>query len=153
MFQCNSKLDHARLWSENFGHFNFVVSSGNASIVGLATPLLQDRFCSDGEHKQLQESVSRFISAFRPDQDRRTRILLSHIPLWSSGRDRGDCNQRHRARKSDFRISMHRGSNYQNLLDMDLSLLMMGKIKPHLVLSGDGLEVFALLLCFFFSFV
>lgn len=65
-------------------------------------------------------------------------MLLSHIPLWSAGRFSGDCDNRKRGRKSGFRITPGRGSSYQNVLDEDLTQLILSKIKPDLVLSGDG---------------
>ena len=62
MFRCDSKLDHPKLWKECFGDLDFVVDIGNVSFIGLATPLLQDRFCPEENHKRFHESTRDFIS-------------------------------------------------------------------------------------------
>ncbi len=69
---------------------------------------------------------------------KRTRVLLSHIPLWAPAREDGICNERKRGRRSDFRLGIGRGISYQNVLDRDLTDLMLKKLKPSIVLSGDG---------------
>jgi hypothetical protein len=74
MFQCESVLDHPKLWTENFGPLNFAVDIGNVSLVGLATPIMQDKFCGKESHKAAQQNAVNFVQSYRPEK---LRMILN----------------------------------------------------------------------------
>ncbi len=135
MFNCDAQLNLPRLWKETFGDLNFAVSIGdNVTIVGLATPIMQDRRCGAEHGEMRSQSMEWLEHSYRP-APKGPVILLSHIPTY---RDAFFCNARGRARRHGYELHQGRGATWQNFLDSDLSDTIMKRVKPSLILSGDA---------------
>ncbi len=135
MFQCATTLNVAKLWKESFGPLTYAVTLGdNVTIVGLATPILQDRWCA-GEHQQVREEAWAWLEREYRRASKGPVVLLSHIPTF---RTTAECDPRSRGRRHGYELRAGKGATYQNFLDPDLTERILARVQPTLVLSGDA---------------
>ena len=135
MFQCATALNLPQLWTESFGSMNYAVTIGdNVTIVGLATPILQDTWCP-GQHKQVRDAAWDWLDTEYRPASKGPVVLLSHIP---THRTTTECNARGRGRREGYQMRPGTGSTYQNFMDRDLTERIVRRVRPTLVLSGDA---------------
>ncbi|KAI9350016.1 Metallo-dependent phosphatase-like protein, partial [Zopfochytrium polystomum] len=79
-------------------------------------------------HQEAKQALTRFLAE---DSSKNPRILLTHVPLYRP--DLSDCGPL----RNRPLIQQYAGYQYQNLITEPISTLLLDKIKPYLVLSGD----------------
>lgn len=119
-------------FESHFGPRNLVIDKPSHQLI-----FLNDLLISNGEIKEeltpfLNEDME-FISNIASQKKVKTRILFDHVTLWKDS-DAGYCGPR-RESKSGFPIT--RGHQYQTVLDESTSDMLLKKIIPDIIFSGD----------------
>lgn len=136
MYMCGKKLNLLQLYRETFGPLNFVVETGlNATLVGVASPVLQDRYCNHEEREEVERWVKE-LGAKRATQSE-PALLFEHIPMNSPLRYQEPCDAG-KGRKKDYFIRHGQGVGYENILNDDIADLLLNNVNPSLVMTGDA---------------
>jgi hypothetical protein len=137
MFLCARKLDLIDLFEKNFGSLNFRVEFDDGfNLVGLATPVLQEH--CPGKWGAERAKTKEWLDANAGKNKGGPVVVLSHIPLESKSRWSVSCDSQDRARRKGYQLRGGRGISYQNVLDRDLTDVIVNIFQPDLVLSGDA---------------
>ena len=120
-------------YEKEFGPRNFQFLSGKVDFVVVDAQTL------DGGAKQSKERSSswEFIKTLSSGNESNPKILLTHIPLYRP--DNTPCGPHRSSPAINQRIysaAMDQGIKYQNYLSKQTSDLLLGLLKPILVLSG-----------------
>nr|CAG8469908.1 10128_t:CDS:2 [Entrophospora candida] len=112
-----------------FGRVNYMVNLGNHLIAVIDTIALSG---SNEASKQEAMSLIETIAEGNSSNLNLPKILLTHVPLYRP-RDT-DCGP---LRQKNNYINQGRGYQYQNLVRKNITDLLLDKIKPSVVFSGD----------------
>eukprot|EP00842_Homolaphlyctis_polyrhiza_P000012 jgi/Hompol1/1010/HPOL_004493-RA len=119
---------HQRFKSK-FGQVNTAQEIANHTIILLDTVSL----AADSQNTRAYREAKSFFDQLptaKPHQ-RSQNILVSHIPLYRP--EQSLCGPRRRSKP----ITNRRGYQYQNMLQPELSNMILTKLKPDLIISGD----------------
>lgn len=117
----------------------------DVSMIGLSNPLLQDRLCAS--HQSAQAEARAFIESASVLRSHSAKsILITHIPLHSRVRDAGgECGGP--VKRRDFRLHSGRGGSWENVMDADLTRVVLEKLRPTVVFSGDAHDLCIVEVC------
>lgn len=117
------KSEVLQRYTEEFGSTSYTIERKHYSIVVIDTVSLSATKDLPSKHEALG------VLENLPPQP---RILMTHVPLY---RPQGtDCGP---DRQNSFEIRHGRGYQYQNLLSQELSDMLLDRIQPIAVFSGD----------------
>jgi hypothetical protein len=118
-------------YSTKFGDFILIfVNSEYLGILKTFFYFFQER----GSQEPQYSEAWKFINSFEKMNETVPRILFSHIPLHRNGES--ECGKEYRTRP----LSQGHGYDYQNLLSEMTSNMLVEKLKPNRIFSGDDHE-------------
>eukprot|EP00727_Mastigamoeba_balamuthi_P014196 m51a1_g94 putative potential mn2+ homeostasis protein (787) ;mRNA; f:293075-296816 len=119
---------NARRFSKAFGALHWIepIAGDASALVGVCVPLLAEPSGS------AREEAEAFLEVASSYQAVRTKVLLSHIPLW---RPPGTpCG----AGSVNGPITAYQGYSYTNMLPKSISQRILDAVQPTYVFSGDS---------------
>lgn len=121
------KLDSLNRFQQHFGATNKIIQRDGFDIVFLDSISL-----SNTENEAIFQPPRTFLDKLQTQENHRPRILVSHVPLYRSQEvSCGPMRESLRFPVGGF------GYQYQNNIDEKLSLEILSKVRPTVVLSGD----------------
>lgn len=113
---------------EHFGHPNKIIVKGNHDLI-----LIDDLSISNTADDEIAKPTKEFLNTLKDLKTKRTKILLSHVPLWRDPNVQ-TCGV-FRESKKPFPIS--KGYQYQTVIDETESLEILRSVNAEIIFSGD----------------
>lgn len=115
-------------FTEHFGHPNKVLDKVNHELI-----FLDDLSLAHSKDEDIPKPVNSFLDGIANEEKKKTRILLSHVPLWRDPNVQV-CGAK-RESKKPFPVAT--GYQYQTVLNEETSLRILQSVKPDIIFSGD----------------
>lgn len=115
-------------FSSYFGETSSSLEAGNHTFVLLDTISLSDK-----RNPNVSRVPMEFLNNFAMGSHPHPRILLTHVPLWRNP-EQQTCGK---LRESKKPFPIQKGTQYQTVIDEDLSQEILTKTQPEILFSGD----------------
>ncbi|CAI4038059.1 hypothetical protein SMKI_04G3980 [Saccharomyces mikatae IFO 1815] len=115
-------------FSAYFGETSSFLEAGNHTFVLLDTISLSDK-----ANPNVSRIPMEFLNNFARSSHPYPRILLTHVPLWRNPTQQ-TCGK---LRESKDPFPIHKGVQYQTIINEGISQQVLTKIQPEILFSGD----------------
>lgn len=120
-------------FESHFGSRNTLIDKPHHQLIFLNDLLVSAADNIDQDLKPLLNEDMSFITKIGSQRRTKTRILFDHVTLWKDPNVQR-CDARRESRK-DFPLT--RGHQYQSALDKATSEMLLEKLSPDVIFSGD----------------
>eukprot|EP01080_Neovahlkampfia_damariscottae_P000609 gene609-8113_t len=120
---------HIERYKKTFGKLNYSIKIGDFELI-----MINSEYLERGSQEPHHTDAWNFINSFEKKNETNPRILFTHIPLYRENSK--ECGREYRSRP----LTQGFGYDYQNLLTQLTSRLVLDKIKPIRIFSGDDHE-------------